>query len=248
MLTHRVRYTSMRCYRESDEWSFSDEVYAIFVSADWQCYPDKPLWLNVEKTRTYEDVDAGETKGAYDLSDNRRIWGDQGAIGWSPLTDHDKQLILVQAMEHDSSHPDGMVKALKSVMEARLKTLLMRNASRAQIVSAMKKQLRKTISQTRELKSNVFSDKFCDDLRDSALHWFLANPEDPFVPVSLFVLSFALSFITNADDFIGEPKPLVSVNDVAKMQVQNLVRKSLVFSSGDEGTKAFRFSLERKIV
>ena len=264
-ITHQVNYTSMKCYSESNEWSASDEVYAIFVTADWQDSTKEP-YLDVCRTKVYEDVDDGETKGGHNSSDNKRLWGDQDPTCWQQMRDFEKFFILVQAMEHDYSNPDGIVKLLQAVLPHLLKRLVLEGANRERILYCMTRQMKKIIDQAKNMDADVFSNEFCDDLQKAATIAFLGSATIPIIlglqaplpPIAMLLSIYAyvevLRYIDNSDDRIAYPKELISRNNFISLtsipEGETTVekRRTLWFAESGEGTKAFRFTLRGKTI
>ena len=267
IIVHQAYYTSMKCYRESDEpgtWtspcrvSKSDEVYAIFVTADWHGYLekriDKPI-LNVFKTEV-QTIDAGETKGANSSSDDIQLWGHQRNDEWKQMHSFDKFFILVQAMEHDNSDPDGIVKLLQAVLPPLLKNMLDKvpPMPRDRIVNRMKRHMKKTIDQAANLDARVFNDN----------NFFLAMQglaeghieDQKFEPLGIYgspyITRKAIQLIDDPDDRIASPKELISrrlfdlLQSIAAGKTRVVKRRTLQFRERGQGTKDFHFTLRGK--
>jgi hypothetical protein len=137
----KPEYTSMECIRESDDWGFSDEVYAIFVGVDWTNSITQPR-LFVRRTYVYGDIDAGEKKGANKSWDNKNLT----KSGKYNYTNPDKQIVLVQAMEHDNSSAWAIRRILYTVMEKCVdKLLVVYGGNRSTMISNTKSLMKEVI-------------------------------------------------------------------------------------------------------
>ncbi len=92
-----VKYKGLYCFKETNEWSGSDEPYAIFGVTS--IFATKTF-----KTKVYGDVDAGETR-----TDNMELYkGKPNGIGLS-----------IVLMEHDHGSPEKARKEVQKVIQTK---------------------------------------------------------------------------------------------------------------------------------
>lgn len=175
---YHIRCASLKCYEESTEWSESDEAYALFVTAGWGPENGYVPWVKIRKMTPMEvDVERDWKWYGWYVTKPKEYSIDPKVDLWATGSSYDKmslskQLVLVQAMEHDESDVNGIVRATEKVLRARLQTLVAADASRKEIIRKMKKQMKETIGETRHLQSGVFSDKFINYLYVKSLRIF----------------------------------------------------------------------------
>jgi len=117
MAKYNINFKKLKCKGTTDyEWG-SDEPYFIFLMMDWN---DSRLasnnllpYVRVKRTKKFGDVDAGETH-----SQTKRLWGPKPYETWANIDSVLKQMIIVQAMEHDKSPMDDICDLLEKVMRA----------------------------------------------------------------------------------------------------------------------------------
>ncbi len=112
-----IKYTSLKCRTETDDgWSAADEPYAVFVAVH-------DHWYKVSYTHSYEDVDAGESRGVRSTKGDvyliapgdDRFYVPTGRGRSSP-----KASIYVFLMERDAGNKSRIVSALKSHLKRSL--------------------------------------------------------------------------------------------------------------------------------
>lgn len=235
MATYYIKYTSMECFRESNEPSFDDEAYALFVSCDWKDYPNKAPRVKVGRTKVYTNVDAGEKKGTHDTSDDVRLWGI--SAGYEPIDNILKTLILVQAMEHDYGSAEGIRKSLEITMKSRLKKLLKKGVSRDTIRARMKQQMTATIDETKGLNLKTFTADFFNLLQR------YMETGDVYYVIGEYLVEKTIS-VSKADDRVGGVKQFVLYRSTLDSAlVHGKVRKKITWDDWSDGKYQYKFSI-----
>ncbi len=110
---YQVVYTSMKCLRESDENSSSDEVYALFIHDRNHAGFGQLDRFRVPRTKLYTNVDEGENKGTNNTSDDKKPikWEGSAVVTWDPSKSGNAKVVgdltrlTIQVMENDDNSP-----------------------------------------------------------------------------------------------------------------------------------------------
>ena len=256
---YKPEYTSMECVRESNDWGFHDEVYAIFVGIDWTKSQTEPRWF-VRRTKVYGNVDKGELKGANNTSDNVNLTksGKYNEINPS------EQIVLVQAMEHDNSSATGIKKLLHAVMEANLVNYIggiqtcpmlqavieevkkdygkyIADRARSKMIEDTKEIMNKVIGYGRIIPGSLITTSNLNNIKKTIR---FANLTGSSVGISQILGAIDIGF-TSILAFIAGLPTLINPDDkVGAPQVLNITgdrRKYLTFSNS--GKYTFKFTI-----
>ena len=242
---YKPEYTSMECVRESNDWGFHDEVYAIFVGIDWTKSRTAPRWF-VRRTKVYGNVDAGESKGANNISDNVNLTKSGKYNDINP----DEQIVLVQAMEHDKSSAWVIRRILYTVLERCLvdyksgqqycPLLAISGYNRAVMIENTRKIMSEVIKKARYVPGGIVSTSFLNNIK-TAINIGNASSFSQFlnaviagikVTVDIFL---GIPTLVNPDDIVGTPQVLNITGDR---------RKYLTFSNS--GKYTYKFTINKK--
>lgn len=147
---YRIVYTGMFCHRMQEGIYSKDEPYAIILIAAWGRGTNYLPSVVVKHTSVYAGVGSDQGRSEY-------------ITLWDGPTDN--LIILVQAMENDGGSPDMIAKELEISALAYLSeydelsqtyTFAHENASRAEIMSALRIRMEESIDLTSKLGSEVF--------------------------------------------------------------------------------------------
>jgi len=216
-------YKSMKCIEESSDWGFHDEVYAIFVGVDWTNGMTTPKMF-VRRTKIYGNVDEGEEHGANTSSDNVTLT----KSGKYNVIDPLKQIIVVQAMEHDNSSAWVIRRILYATMEkCVVPMLVLAQGDRSVMIDLTKTLMNKVIKFAKYVPGSLVTNKFINDYKQAikigninSVARFLGEIED--VIKFAFDVLHAVLTLANPDDKVGDPKVLnITGNNDKELIFQN---------------------------
>ena len=124
MPEYNITFRGLHCKKETPGYG-SDEPYFIFLLMDWndsRIISNLGPYVRVKRTRIFGGVDDGETR-----SQTKRLWGPKPYEDWANIDSVLKQMIIVQAMEHDASPVDAICDSLETIMRAVVPVFLYRH-------------------------------------------------------------------------------------------------------------------------